>query len=841
MPEPSSSSSSSSSKLDLNSLRSYSPDWLPTLRLATAIALQFACQRLIERLEALRDESSKQTSEVEEEEKGDDGVEEVDEDGKVKQGTPQDLQKQNRKRLELVESWREFTAKFLTAACQHLGIQEETLPPGGLRLEDVLAAAQGSLDSVSGETGGTRDQQTTREALDLDSRGYETGSSFARDHPHTVIRSDVVAEKIKETKKIQEEEVTSRAEAEEGKDQDLMQDTVERLQKTSISHEEEPIPSPKRLGGALSEDGRGVEVCNELLLTALGLGQYRSTQDGATTLFEQEAIFDDFEVGTKPKPTVETTQAPPVGEETQNSSATTAENEASTSNSNAWGSIRSTASASWKWTADTSKKTASSIQQGVAGSSSGTSSTARPARKPKQPTKPTETCHYDARARAILHVTATSMGISTIDVDQAEKGLAQAIYFVMEETRRETTKRGAQDPLSQQQSTDGDHSERTGWMNKAGKDAVHQQGRQSWTKYAIAGSGFVAGGLIIGLTGGLAAPAVVPALAGLTGVTFLASSSGIVLMATLLGLGGGGLAGYRVHRRLRGIESFEFKQLQTPDQEAGITIPSLHTTICISGVLLEADQQVSVWQGTWGQSKTARDVFAVSSEAKLMAEAGRNLQSYVLSTLVQTGATKVGEQALKATALAGLSALLLPMTISNALGSGLDSLFVRAKDKARKQGLILAETLKLEVQGHRPVTLVGSSLGALTILTALQELAKDPETSSHLIDSVYLIGLPATPSITTLKRCRSIVSRRFVNGYSRQDMVCSLASWLGLDLSLDDFKNRRLPRVSGNGPIWGIGGLENVDLTDLIGSHFDLCQSGGKMEEICRRMGVFTA
>lgn len=44
-------------------------------------------------------------------------------------------------------------------------------------------------------------------------------------------------------------------------------------------------------------------------------------------------------------------------------------------------------------------------------------------------------------------------------------------------------------------------------------------------------------------------------------------------------------------------------------------------------------------------------------------------------------------------------------------------------DRARKAGLILADALCNNVQGDRPVTLVGFSLGAKTIYHCLVELA----------------------------------------------------------------------------------------------------------------------
>lgn len=96
----------------------------------------------------------------------------------------------------------------------------------------------------------------------------------------------------------------------------------------------------------------------------------------------------------------------------------------------------------------------------------------------------------------------------------------------------------------------------------------------------------------IALTGGLAAPLLAPLLVGITGATFFATAGGVALVTSLFGLTGGGLAGWKMHRRMKGIEEFEFKQiLNDPDLPP---VPALHCTICISGFLLESKEETRV-------------------------------------------------------------------------------------------------------------------------------------------------------------------------------------------------------------------------------------------------------
>ena len=429
----------------------------------------------------------------------------------------------------------------------------------------------------------------------------------------------------------------------------------------------------------------------------------------------------------------------------------------------------------------------------------------------------------------------------------AEKVMSQTIYFIMSEGDKASASKhgkGIVEQLPAGASLDArtgsitHASQRSEYMNQhSGSVVQREREKVSWGKWAAMGGGFIAGGLVIGLTGGLAAPLIAPALVGLTGASFLATSGGIIMLGTLFGLGGGGLAGYRVERRLRGVSSFAFAELVTEARKAGVAIPSLHATICCSGLILETEQQVGTWTHIFEHAKDGRDAFAIECEAEMMKEAGQGLRSYMLDNLIRTGGTKAAEVAVKQTALAGIAAITLPMTVFNAASAGLDGVFVRAKTKAHKAGLILAETLRNEVQGHRPVVLIGTSLGAATILTALTELAKEPEHTSHLVDSVILISAPITPSTSTLRKVRSIVQRRFVNVFSSKDMVCGIAAWLGSGISVEELRAGKLPRVAGSRAIDDVPGLENVNVSDIISSHFEV-NDPDKLSAILARCGT---
>lgn len=279
----------------------------------------------------------------------------------------------------------------------------------------------------------------------------------------------------------------------------------------------------KRSGGAFEEEnarGREIEVVHELLLVALGLGQYRA-EDGATTLFEQDALFGDTSVEVAPSPAA--AQHPPEAPAPdaapisatppplppRNNAADRGSDGATTSASegaagNAWGALKTGAASSWKNIATTSK----GVKDGISSSFATPSNEEEPSNEKRKkgdgPTKPNEPCHYDSRARAIIFVAATAMDVQGMDAWMAEKVVAQTIYFIMSEGRDASTKQGQTDPLADlaHQHEQGQNARKT-WMNRATGSAVaREKGKANWGKWAATGAGFAIGGAIIGLTGG---------------------------------------------------------------------------------------------------------------------------------------------------------------------------------------------------------------------------------------------------------------------------------------------------------------------------------------------------
>lgn len=140
----------------------------------------------------------------------------------------------------------------------------------------------------------------------------------------------------------------------------------------------------------------------------------------------------------------------------------------------------------------------------------------------------------------------------------------------------------------------------------------------------IAGAG-LALGTVFAITGGLAAPALAAALGGitaLTGATTATSTALLALLATfkagaaLFGVGGGGLAAYKMNKRTAGLSDFEIRRenieqymyLGAPEEKMkkGIEsmLPQLHTTVAVSGWL--RDKDVADFQLAWGVQPTCK-------------------------------------------------------------------------------------------------------------------------------------------------------------------------------------------------------------------------------------------
>ncbi|KAG8703810.1 hypothetical protein FRC08_002625 [Ceratobasidium sp. 394] len=386
----------------------------------------------------------------------------------------------------------------------------------------------------------------------------------------------------------------------------------------------------------------------------------------------------------------------------------------------------------------------------------------------------------------------------------------------------------------------------------ARKEQEHGWGGK-WGRWAATGGGVILGGVAIGLTGGLAAPALAPL------IPFLSASAAPVVLGSLFGIAGGGLAGKRVRRRWGGVEYFEFEQISgggegpasqnapsytvyqrkgrsdgdkkasemLEEAKGGPAPPSLVATICIPGITLGSeDEGLNAYKGALRiLSDPIRDVFVLRHSPDVMLSTGETLNTWIRTKLL----TKAGKEILAKTAFnAVLAAVALPMTIYSTTGLALDNDWIRACDKAKKAGDLLAEVLREKVQGERPITLVASSLGALALFKALLVLADSDDAPEPLIDSAILISLPQVVSHREWAKARTVVSRRLVNAYSSRDFVLAGVGRLHEVVSGAGFGG-----MAGLNAVQ-VHGVEDINVSELVGGHFDINRNTTKLLEAVR-------
>lgn len=253
----------------------------------------------------------------------------------------------------------------------------------------------------------------------------------------------------------------------------------------------------------------------------------------------------------------------------------------------------------------------------------------------------------------------------------------------------------------------------------------------------------------------------------------------------------------------------DYKQEDKAAQESR----RLRVTIGINGWLNSEEDITKPWRVIGDDT----EVFALRYELHHMLHLGHALRELVESYAWKTLKAEI----LKRTVLATLMAALWPLKIIGA-ASQIDNPFNLAYNRSRKAGQVLADALINKVQGERPVTLIGYSLGATAIHACLQSLAK--RHAFGLVDTVVIIGSPAPSSPAHWRTLRSVVSGKIFNVYSENDMVLGFV-----------YRAHRLEfGVAGLQAIKDVDGIENLDLSDLVSGHL---RYPGLTGEILRRCG----
>lgn len=256
----------------------------------------------------------------------------------------------------------------------------------------------------------------------------------------------------------------------------------------------------------------------------------------------------------------------------------------------------------------------------------------------------------------------------------------------------------------------------------------------------------------------------------------------------------------------------------------------------------DLSQDFSPW---WLDMFPYLETFTLHWESKALSKMGSSVMDIVAS-FGQQAALEV----LTFTAAASLvSALAWPITLLQAADM-IDNSWTIACEKADRAGQLLAQILVRKERGHRPIVLIGFSMGARLIMACLSELARihnswedgqndkgqKPEVQikastsavqlsptastpsrektemgspvSGLIDTVILMGAPVSCSESSWLKARKVVAGRLVNCYSKKDWV----------LSLMYRYHKLVTNAAGIAPVH-VCGIENVDVSELVPGH----------------------
>lgn len=244
------------------------------------------------------------------------------------------------------------------------------------------------------------------------------------------------------------------------------------------------------------------------------------------------------------------------------------------------------------------------------------------------------------------------------------------------------------------------------------------------------------------------------------------------------------------------------------------------------------------------------ELLTVTWESEMLVELCHSVED-LASDLIGQAAREI----LKQTALAALmTAVALPYGLARAANM-IDGIWTLAIERADMAGIELARSLLESRAGHRPVILVGFSMGARTVYSCLKELSRQQEIweeqqlemarektrgmkskiprrgAAHsqkiefsrepasIVEDAIIMGLPNHLSLHSWEACRSIVAGRLVNCYSQKDLILSLM------FQLNRLAGALRP-VCGTSTVQ-VKGVENYNVGDLISSHSDYCTMSG--------------
>ncbi|KAF6989400.1 hypothetical protein CFC21_006738 [Triticum aestivum] len=405
---------------------------------------------------------------------------------------------------------------------------------------------------------------------------------------------------------------------------------------------------------------------------------------------------------------------------------------------------------------------------------------------------------YDARHRVALRLIATWLDVKWIKMEAIEIMVACSAMAAAKEDEksREST------------------SPRSRW--------------QKWRRGGIIGAAALTGGTLMAISGGLAAPAIaagftalaptlhalVPVI-GASGFAAIATAAGhtagSVAVAASFGAAGAGLTGSKMAKRIGNVKEFEFKALGQNHNQGRLAV-----CIMVSGFAFNEDDFLKPWEG-W---KTNLERYILQWETKHIIALSTAIQDFLASRF----AMELMREGAMQTVLSGIiSAFAWPATLV-AAADFIDSTWSVAIDRSDKVGIMLAEVLLNGLQGSRPVTLIGFSLGARVVFKCLQELALSGN-NEGIVERAVLIGAPISVNDELWGPARKMVAGRLVNVYSTKDWILGVT-----------FRASLLTQGLAGIQAVQVPGVENVDVSELVVGHSYL----GLMQQILEQLELNT-
>ncbi|XP_015697448.2 transmembrane and coiled-coil domain-containing protein 4-like isoform X2 [Oryza brachyantha] len=334
---------------------------------------------------------------------------------------------------------------------------------------------------------------------------------------------------------------------------------------------------------------------------------------------------------------------------------------------------------------------------------------------------------------------------------------------------------------------------------------------ENWKRGGIIGAAALTGGTLMAISGGLAAPAIaagftalaptlhtlVP-LIGASGFAAIATAAGhtagSVAVAASFGAAGAGLTGTKMAKRIGSVKEFEFKAIGENHNQGRLAV-----AILVTGFAFTEEDYIKPWEG-W---KTNLERYILQWESKHIIGVSTAIRDWLASRF----AMELMREGAMQTVLCGIvSAFAWPAYVVSA-ADFIDSKWSIAIDRSDKAGKILAEVLLKGLQGSRPVTLIGFSLGARVVFKCLQELALLGN-NEGIVERAVLIGAPVSDKGELWEPARKMVAGRFVNVYSTNDWILGIT-----------FRASLLTQGLAGIQAVHVPGVENVDVTELVVGH----------------------